>query len=156
MYTRSGDPLSERYRRVLRNDVGELSLDGQMLAVFMESDGEKTLRQVADKTGMDPRAAVAAVAKLTDLQLVEPVAQVVAAVGEVFVRDLIAEFSLAIGPIADVVVEDTVLDLGYDLASFPANRAAELVELLAQELQRESDRLTFKKNMLERIKTAGY
>jgi len=156
MHTPSGDPRSERYRRVLRNDMGKLSLDGQMLAMFMELDGEKTLQQVATKVGMDLRAATGAVAKLAELGLVEPVETAVASLGEVFMRDLIAEFSLAIGPIADVVVEDTVLDLGYEVSSFPANRVAELVELLAQELQRESDQLTFKKNMLERIKTAGY
>jgi len=152
----SGDLSSTRYRRVVRNDVGEFSLDGHMLAVFMELDGEKTLREVAHKVGIEPPSVADAVAKLFELRLVESVQEAILPVDGAFLRDLIAEFSLAIGPVAGVVVEDAVMDLGHDLSAFPSNKTAELVELLAQELQRESDKLTFRKNMLDRIKRAGY
>jgi hypothetical protein len=152
----SDDPLSKRYRRVFRKDAGEFSLDNQMLSVFMELDGERALPEVAHRLGVRPETVAAAIAKLSRLQLVEPVKDALAPVDEAFMRDLITEFSLAIGPVADVVVEDAVLDLGHDLSSFPASRSAELVELLAEELQREGDKLTFKRNMLERIKRGGY
>ena len=40
------------FRRVTRDDAGEFSLDGQMLSVLMELDGQKSVAVVAKNTGL--------------------------------------------------------------------------------------------------------
>ena len=41
----SGDISSMVFKRSVRQNVGEVSLDSQMLGVLMEMDGQKTLEQ---------------------------------------------------------------------------------------------------------------
>jgi hypothetical protein len=73
-----------------------------------------------------------------------------------FLRYLITELSLAIGPLGEVIVEDGVDELGFTLNTFPTHRAAELINLLAQEIQRDEKRSEFKQNMVKKIREKGY
>ncbi|MBW2357715.1 MAG: hypothetical protein JRF21_03180, partial [Deltaproteobacteria bacterium] len=73
-----------------------------------------------------------------------------------FLDFLNAQLALSIGPIAEVIIEDTVDDLGHSLSKFPSHRAAELVDLLSREIQREEKRGIFKKNMVNKIREKEY
>jgi hypothetical protein len=97
-----------------------------------------------------------AASKLSKLNLIASVEITVQKIDQDFVDYLIAELSLAIGPLAEVIVEDGVEDLGYSLQNFPTQRAAELVNLLAQEIQRDAKKSEFKQNMVQKIKAKGY
>ena len=66
------------------------------------------------------------------------------------------ELSLAIGPLAEIVIEDAAGDLGHDLFRFPSQRAAELVELIGREIKRGDKRVVFTQNMVAAIKEKGY
>jgi hypothetical protein len=63
---------------------------------------------------------------------------------------------MAIGPLGEVVVEDGLEDLGFDKSNFPTQRAAELVNLLSEEIQREEKRNEFKQSMVQKIREKGY
>jgi len=73
-----------------------------------------------------------------------------------FLSYLNSELANAIGPVAEVIIEDSASELGYDLSKFPGHRAAELIDLLAGEIQKEDKKNTFKQNMLNKIKEKGY
>ncbi len=148
----SGNILSLVFKRIAREDIGEFSLDNNMLRVLMELDGKKNLSEVAKKTNVDMGTMRKTMSKLLQLNLVEPVEVTVPMLDEDFFDYLQVQLSLAIGPIAEVIIEDALIDLGHQRTQFPSHRAAELVGLLAREIQREERMDTFKQNMVNKIK----
>jgi hypothetical protein len=153
---KAGDISTLVFRRVMREDAGEISVDPQMLATFMELDGQKNLAAVARKTGQKMGSIREAVSKLLRLKLIEPVAGAVSVLDGDFIGDLRKELSLAIGPLAEIVIEDAAGDLGHDLFRFPSHRAAELVEMISREIKRDDKRVVFTQNMVARIREKGY
>lgn len=144
------------FKQAIRGDLGKLSLDGQMLSVLMSFDGKKTLSQVAQQVGIDLVAIRPIAARLIKFKLIERVEIAVNAVDQDFITFLISQLSVAIGPLGGIVVEDGLEDLGFTKTNFPSHRAAELINLLSQEIQREDKRIQFKQAMLKKIKEKGY
>ena len=62
------------------------------------------------------------------------------------------QLSLAIGPIAGYIIEDEVQGFGGDLTTVPRHRAAELVDLLSRQIQRQEKKIAFQQAMLKIIK----
>jgi len=156
MVSFSGDISSIIYKRKVRDDLGDFSLDGQTLLILMELDGEATLGHLAGKTGLSMGSIRELIGNLLKLGLIEKVEREVIPVGNDFFRDLLDELALAIGPIASVLIEDEVQDLGYDVKSFPSYLVTELVDRLAGEIRREEKKTIFIKNMAQIIRTKGY
>jgi hypothetical protein len=152
----SGDISALVFKRTVKEDSGEVSFDNLMLATFMELDGKKNLAMVAKKTGFKMSVVREAVNKLLRLQLIELAEDAIPVADKGFLDYLKMELSLAIGPLAEVIIEDTVNELGYSMAKVPQHRAAELVEMLAREIHREDKKVIFKQNMVSKIKEKGY
>ena len=156
MVSFSGDISSMIYKRKVRDDMGDFSLDGQTLLILMELDGKATLGHLAGKTGLSMGSIRELIGNLLKLGLIEKVEKEVIPVGNDFFRNLLDELALAIGPIASVLIEDEVQDLGYDVNSFPSFLVTELVDRLASEIRREEKKTTFIKNMANIIRAKGY
>lgn len=152
----SGGVAGLVFKQAIRGDLGKLSLDGQMLSVLMGFDGKKNLGQVATQLGINLATIRPIVAQLIKYKLVERVEMTVNAVDQDFISFLTSQLSVAIGPLGGIVVEDGLEDLGFTKSNFPKQRAAELVNLLSQEIQREDKRIEFKQTMLKKIKEKGY
>jgi len=144
------------FRRVHRNNAAEFSLDGMMLNVLMEADGKKNIAEVAKNTGLNMAHMKEAIQRLLKLRLIEPVKNAISGLDEDFFHYLQAQLSLAIGPIAPIIIEDVVQDLGHSLSGFPSHRAAELIDLIAREIQKEDKRDLFKKSMVKKVMENGY
>lgn len=152
----SGELSGMVFRRIVRKDMGEFSFDNHMLSVLMEMDGRQKIGSVAEKTGLSLADLREIVSKLLGLKLIEPAQAAVKMLDKDFLDTLSTEMSLAVGPIAEVIIEDAVADLGLNLTQVPSQRAAELVELLAREIQRDEKKAEFKQNMIRKIKEKGY
>jgi len=152
----SGDISTLVFKPVVRDDLGNFSLDGHMLSVLMALNGKRTLGQVAQQAGLNMATMRDATSKLVDLKLIESVESVGSVLDQDFMSFLISELSIAIGPLGEVIVEDGLEDLGFTTVNFPAHRAAELINLLAQEIQRDEKRTEFKQNMVKKIREKGY
>ena len=152
----TGDISSLVYRHVVKNDLQNIALDGQILQVFLYLDGKKNLGQVARSVGMNMTDMRDAIARLIDLDLVETVQRNISSPNRDFFDYLNSQLANAIGPIAGVLIEEEIVEMGHSLSQFPRTRVAELVELLAREIQREEKKTLFKKNMLAKIKQEGY
>ena len=96
------------------------------------------------------------ISKLLQLNLIEKVEDKILILDNDFIEYLFAQFSLAVGPIAQVLIEDEVYDLGFDLSRFPAQRVAELIDRLTREIRREEKKMLFKRNMINKIREKGY
>jgi hypothetical protein len=127
-----------------------------MLSVLMEADGRQSVRGIAKKLGMDMATIRSIVTRLLQLHLIEVKKDAVSVLDGEFLRFLKNRLSLAIGPIAEVLIEDAAMDLGYTPERFPSHRAAELVDLLARQIRREDRMAAFKKEMVVMIRKKGY
>ena len=156
MVLSSGDISSIIYKRKVRDDLGDFSLDGQTLLILMELDGKAALGALAGKTGLNMGTIREMISKLLKLGLIEKVEKEVIPVDSDFFRKLLDEFALAIGPIAGVLIEDQVQALGHDVNSLPGYLVMELVERLAGEISREEKKAVFIKNMVDIIRAKGY
>jgi len=156
MVLSSGDISSMIYKRKVKDDLGDISLDGQTLIVLMELDGKTTLGALAGKTGLTMGALREVITYLLKLGLIDKIEKRIVPVDNAFFRNMLDELALAIGPIASVLIEDEVQDLGYDVNSFPSSLVTELVDRLAAEIRREEKKAIFIKNMVNIIRAKGY
>ncbi len=152
----SGGIAAMVFKSVIRGELGQLSLDGQMLSVLMALDGKVTLGQVAQKLGISLAEIRPIITKLVGLKLVESVERAVSIADQDFMNFLVAKMSIAIGPLGEIIVEDGLEELGFNRNNFPSLKTAELVNYLSQEIQREDKRIEFKQAMLRKIKEKGY
>ena len=152
----SGDISALVFKPVVRDDLGNFSLDGHMLSVLMALDGKKTLGQIAQQASLNMATIREATSKLVELKLIEKIESTGNVLDQDFLTFLISEMSIAIGPLGEVIVEDGIEDLGFKKNLFPSHRAAELINLLAQEIQRDEKRTEFKQNMVKKIREKGY
>ncbi|MFW6080361.1 MAG: hypothetical protein ACOC7W_00495 [Desulfosalsimonas sp.] len=148
----SGDISRMVLKRTVNADLGEVSLDSQMLQVLMELDGKKNLGQVAQALNMSMKDLRHVINKLHDLKLCLPAKESMPTLGKDFFDFLSSQLSRAMGPIADVVIEDEINQMGEDPKSFPAHRAAELVDVLARQILREERKVAFQQAMVKKLR----
>ncbi len=152
----SGDLSALVFKRVPTQNLGEFSLDGRMLSVLMEVDGRQSMGAIAQKLGMNLAAIRSVAAGLLELRLIEAGDDALAVLDDDFLEFLKSRLALAVGPIAEVLIEDAAGDLGYTPERFPTHRAAELVDLLARQIRREDKMTEFKQEMVSMIREKGY
>jgi len=152
MQVLAGDISKLVLKRTVRADLGEVSLDSEMLQVLMELDGTKNLGQVARSLNMNMKNLRHILNKLHKLHLCETAKDAVPTLDRDFFNYLSAELSRAMGPIADVVIEDEISEMAENQAKFPAHRAAELVDMLARQILREERKVTFQQAMVKKLR----
>jgi predicted transcriptional regulator len=152
----SSEISSTVFKRIVRDDIGEFSLDHQMLTVFMELDGKAPLSTVAQKVGLNMSTMREVIAKLMQNGLVEKMDKEIVTLDKDFFDYLVSHLSLALGPIAQVLIEDEVRNLGHEISGFPGHRVAELVDNLAQDIRRKEKKIVFLKMMAAKIREKRY
>ncbi len=69
--------------------------------------------------------------------------------GREFFKKVDGELAKVLGPIASVIVDDQIAEMGEQRDAFPQNKAAELVEAVSSEIADEGKRIRFQRSMLE-------
>lgn len=160
----------------VRTSSGDPSgLDPAQQRLLEAIDGRTTLGRMSTTLGLEPNRLKTALAGLLKRKLIRPLTptgQTTAAeplgrdgtawpvapdperlppqrMGPSFLPLLTECLSLAIGPVAEFLVEDTLAELGLDPDRLPAAQAPELVEALAGEIPRLDRRVEFQKAMLD-------
>ena len=152
----SGNILSMIFKQVVTGGMGDITLDSGLLNVFMELDGKKNLGMIAQKTGLNMGEIREAISKLLKIKLVESSTENILMVDGEFLNFLNAQLSLAVGPIAEVLIEDEIVNMGHGISKFPASKAAELVEMIAMTIEHEEKRSVFKVSMVNKLKEKRY
>ena len=152
----TGDISRLVFRQVLKNDAGDISIDGQLLGIFLELDGKKQLGAIARKAGLQLAEMRGVVSKLLDLGIIELADWQGAFLDQDFLEFLSRQLAEAVGPIADVLVEDHISDAGLRYSQVPVSQAAVLVDALAREIQRKEKVEVFKINMVNKMREKGY
>ena len=152
----SGNISSMIFKQVVAGGMGDITLDSNLLNVFMELDGKKNLGIIAQKTGLNMGEIRDAISRLLKLKLVESSTENILMADDDFIYFLNGQLSLAVGPIAEVLIEDEIANMDRDILKFPASKAAELVEMLSMTINREEKKAAFKLSMVNILKEKGY
>ena len=152
----SGDISPMVFRQVVRENGKKVTLNSQLLQVFLELDGKKALDTVARNIGLSMADMRSVVIRLISLGLIEKVESDRQFLDSEFFSLLQAQLLLAIGPIADILIEEELGIFGYTAERFPADQAERLVEQLSLNIQRPDKKEAFLKSVVEIIKTKGY
>lgn len=146
------EQLNSRYRKVTRLDGKEVSLDADMLRLLFAIDESKEVGQIGRELGMASDMISATLAKLAAVKLIEPIRKVVPCLANGFLEALKLNLSRTVGPMAQILLEDVLLDMKLSPEAIPKNQAAELIGALAMEIPDEDGRMQFKKAMVEFMK----
>ena len=131
------------FRPASLENAGAFSLNGQMLAIFVEFDGSRTVSEIARRLNVDLAAIIKVVRKLSELGLIEPVTDVAQTLAPAVIDHVTQQLALAVGPLAVVIVEDEIQDLGYGPENFPMMRLKELIDRLSSNIRKEDKRTAF-------------
>jgi hypothetical protein len=152
----SGNISTMVFKQVVTNGQSDITLDSSFLNVFLGLDGKKNLGIIAQETGLNIDEIRNAIFKLLQLKLVESAAEDILMADDDFFNFLNTQLSLAVGPVAEILIEDEIVNMDHGISKFPAFRAAELVEILAMTIEREEKRSAFKLGMVNKLKEKGY
>ena len=136
------------YRKVIRKDNDAVSLDADMIRLLIAVDENKNLYQIAEEVDMGSLAFKTALSKLLDQGLIEPVQKDIPVLDQSFIKTLRINLSRAIGPMAEILIEDMAEEMEIGPSAIPVNQAAELIAHLSLEVPDEDNRMQFKKSML--------
>ena len=136
------------FKKTAQQYDGQISLDGQMLKLLLALDGKKNLAVIGQEIGMNADTLTATVAKLSDMGLVVPVQTAERYLNRAFLNTVKAHLAKALGPMAQLLIEDAAADLEVPLDRIPIDRAAEFISALAVEIPDQSTRISFEKAMI--------
>jgi hypothetical protein len=141
---------------VFERTIGESSdafiLDAQMLRILEQLDGQSTVAQIAGRLGLTAIDLKPSLAKMYQQKLIRPVAPAVHPLPAAFFTDLESILGAAIGPIARIVVEDCIHQLGAHRRRFPSTKAPQLVQLIATKITDPSARRRFIQQITLKLK----
>lgn len=140
------------FRKVALPDGDKISLNADMIRLLMVIDEDKDLLQISNEAGMDISMLNQILSKLLKLKLIELVEKRGQFLSKKFLSDLRLNLSQAIGPMAQILIEDTVAGMELKMFEIPGHRAAELISNIAREIPEENNQIEFKKTMIEIMK----
>ena len=95
--------LNNRYRKVTRLDGKEVSLDADMIRLLIAIDESKELVQIGRELGMTHDLLAATLAKLSAVNLIEPIRKDIPCLDNGFLEALKLNLSRAVGPMAQIL-----------------------------------------------------
>lgn len=115
-------------------DTAELSLDLSLSNLFWALDGVRSLEILAQDEGYEMDIIFDRANQLMNQGLVEEVVQRAPPGGQYLSQILAKELSKAVGPIADILIEDVVEETGCDLQNIKPHQMENLVRKLTREI----------------------
>jgi predicted transcriptional regulator len=139
------------FRKRIRKDLQTVSLDADMIRLLLVIDEHKSLYQIAAEVEMDAATFKKTLRRLLEQGLVETVQKHAPLLDKTFLYTVRLHLSRAIGPMAQIVLEETVAEMNLGPAGIPLDQAADLVNHLALEIPDEDNRIQFQKAMIPLI-----
>ncbi len=121
--------------------------------VLTQVDGMKSVREISKALNKDDIGVAKVLHDLFLAGLLEVVEKSKSppekVVGREFLKRVAEELAKALGPIASVIVDDQIAEMGQQRDAFPRNKASELVESVSSEITDEGKKIRFQRSMLE-------
>ena len=142
------------FKRTIKSDLGKISMSPQVLDILMKLDGSRTVSAVAKEADVTMMAMRKLLTKLQHHQLIEPVEKAEKGLDPLFLEQLQTHLAEAIGPVAGMVITDTLKNLGLSTEYLPKSKAQQLVDQLAARIPVDHDQQNFRNVMAEAITAA--
>jgi hypothetical protein len=139
------------FKRSENVNISDLSLDYKLMNIYWAMDGSRNFKAVAREDGYDLEELAEGVQNLMKIGALESTQAIEGNVAKETIDMLTKHLSQAIGPMADILVEDTIADLGHSLSSFPKHKLGQLVNQLALEIGDEDKSQSFRTSMAHLI-----
>ena len=114
--------------------AGELTLDGHMMHVFFSVKDDRPASMVIAETGLEPDKAVKILTRLIELGLIEVSDKKSEFLGSDFFSALVTNLRIAIGPIAEILIDEAFAESGISRSKLRAENGAAIVRTLASEI----------------------
>jgi hypothetical protein len=138
-----------------KNIKGEWTFNVMILNVLYEIDGKSTLFEISQKLKLNDDAIKKIIYYLYKIRLIELVKNKNTSNGDTlgsnffdFIED---EFTNVVGPVATLMIDEILDDMGFDRASFPKKRVSELIQNLILECDDSLEKKHFIKIMMGKI-----
>jgi hypothetical protein len=138
-----------------KNIKGEWTFNVMILNVLYEIDGKSTLFEISQKLKLNDDAIKKIIYYLYKIRLIELVKNKNSSNGDTlgsnffdFIED---EFTNVVGPVATLMIDEILDDMGFDRASFPKKRVSELIQNLILECDDSLEKKHFIKIMMGKI-----
>ena len=110
------------YRKVIRRDNDKVLLDADMIRLLIAIDEKKSLYQISEEVDMDKTAFKGAISRLSEQGLIEPVKKNIVVLDNTFLKSLRINLSGAIGPMAEILIEELAADMELNPSEIPVNQ----------------------------------
>ena len=137
------------FRKVIRKDNDQISLDADMIRLLIAIDENKSLYQIADEVDMRADTLKINLEKLLQQGLIAPVKKDLPVLDRIFLQALKINLSKVIGPMSEILIEEVVSEMELTGPGIPVDQAAELIATLSHEIPNEEKRIEFKKSMMD-------
>ncbi len=137
--------------------AGEIRLKPEAWRILTQVNGLRSIGDIAKSIEMDEVTATNIADSLQKAGILEVVAgsgpALRATVNGTFFERLGQELAWAMGPLAEIIINEEMNALGESRDEFPRERIAELVERVSEAVGDENDRIKFQRIMLDLIRT---
>ena len=135
-----------------------ITIDGADWELLASVDGESTAAQMASARGIEDidmaktlyRLKLAGLVEMAMVQAAAPQQRALAGPG--FFQALTSAIAEAMGPLAEIIIDDAVEDLGFNRATFPRDAVAALAERISGETREPEKRVRFQQTMLQLLR----
>lgn len=136
-------------------ELAEYEIDIGLKNVYWTVDGVRPLRDIAAEDQYELSGLVAQVRQLLELGLVVVVHEKSATIDPAFLDFLSDLLARELGPMGQIILEDTVRKFGCEKSRFPASNLPKLIDGLAREIGDANKESIFKDRVsaeIQRIK----
>ena len=136
-------------------ELDEVRLDGRMLQLLTVLDGKKNLAEVSAGLGRGLAETGEAAARLLAAGLIHVTGGNEPVLSREFFDFAIEKLAVIAGPIAGLMVEDAIYDLGGDIDNIPRGRGVELIDIFSRQIPDDEQRAAFIKAMMDKLQAGG-
>lgn len=138
----------------------EISLNASEWNILRHINGLDSIREIAMKVDLPLLDVCKAFSKLYQAGLIEMMGESIAreqrkvGIDPAIFQFVERELAVFVGPLAPIILDDSIAGLGENRDAFPKEKLPELVESLSSEISDPKKQIEFQKSMLETIKNA--
>ncbi|MBN1352517.1 DUF4388 domain-containing protein [candidate division KSB1 bacterium] len=138
------------------SSTGAIKLEPEEWQILAQVNGNRTVSQIVEVTNKDEFSVAKILFHLHSVGLLEKVEKPATSardtINESFFKEIEDELSKAIGPMALLIIEEVIEDLGETREAFPNDKIAIMIEKVCNEIDDEEKKLQFSQIMIESIK----
>lgn len=147
--------LHATYKKTGIKNVSDLNLNSADWMVLTQVNGSQSIEEIAETSSMKIHEVTAIMEKLFNLGLIEMFSskkREESVLAPVFFENMEKMLMKIIGPVAPFVIDDVISETGDNKSKYPSEKAAELIELICDEIQDEQKKVQFQSEMLNILK----